>query len=104
VKFPYRREPCTPNPAHKQRATVLRPRIRIRLLYENRFIDLLALVDSGADDCMFPIEVAQDLNLTLDPQKAQRYRGIGTGHITAYFADLTIDIGGTQVPLYAGFS
>jgi hypothetical protein len=53
---------------------------------------------------MFPIEVAQDLNLPLDPQNAQRYRGVGTGHITAYFAYVTIDIGGTRVPLYAGFS
>ena len=53
---------------------------------------------------MFPIEVALDLNLTLDPQNSPRYRGVGKGHITAYFAHVTIDIGGIQVPLYAGFS
>jgi len=53
---------------------------------------------------MFPVEVAQDLNLPLDPNNCQRYRGVGSGHITAYFAHVTLDVGGTRLPLYAGFS
>ena len=81
-----------------------RPRIRIRLLYGSRFVELLALVDSGADDCIFPAEVAQDLGIPLDDERTMKYRGVGSGHITAYFADIVIDVGGTRFPLYAGFS
>lgn len=104
MKFPYRREPVLPGSAHPERASIIRPRIRIRLFHGNRFADLLALVDSGADDCIFPAEVAEDLNIPLDPKRVMRYRGVGTGHITAHFADVTVDVGGTRFLLYAGFS
>lgn len=53
---------------------------------------------------MFPLEVAQDLNLPLDPQNANRYRGVGSGHITAVFAPVTMELAGAKFPLYAGFS
>lgn len=104
MKFPYRKEPSRPSSAHQGRVNVLRPRIRIRLLHHNRFVDLLALVDSGADDCIFPLEVANDLELPLDPKNAHRYGGIGAGRITAIFAHVKMEVGGWTVPLYAGFS
>jgi hypothetical protein len=75
VKFFYHQEPSTPGAAHKDRTNVLRPRIRVRLFNKNRFIHLLALVDSGADDCLFPLEVATELNLPLNPKKANLYGG-----------------------------
>jgi len=104
VKFPYRQEPSTPSAAHPARTSVARPRIRIRLVHKDRFVDLLALVDSGADDSMFPLEVAEVLDLPLDPKNANRYGGIGSGHITAFFTRVTVDVGGVRFPLYAGFS
>jgi hypothetical protein len=105
VKFPYRQEPSTPGPAHQNRTTVLRPRIRVRLFHEDRFIDLLALVDSGADDCLFPLEVATELGLPFKHKNENRYGGIGTGHITAVFTHVKINFAGeVAFPLYAGFS
>lgn len=60
---------------------------------------------SGADDCLFPLEVAQELNLPLDPRNVNRYGGISTGHITAAFMDVRIDFeNDVAFPLYAGFS
>jgi len=64
----------------------------------------LALVDSGADDCLFPLDVAQFLGLPLDPTKTHRYGGIGQGSITAVFETVTLQVGGWSFPLYAGFS
>ncbi len=105
MKFPYRKEPATSGPAHKGRTNILRPRIRIRLVHEKRFIDLLALVDSGADDCVFPLEVAEELNLRLDPRNANRYGGIGAGHISAIFTNVTLQVNDhTTIKPYAGFS
>jgi len=77
----------------------------VRLFHENRFIDLLALVDSGADDCLFPLEVATELGLPLNHENENRYGGIGSGHISAIFTHVKIDFaGGIAFPLYAGFS
>jgi len=64
----------------------------------------LALVDSGADDCMFPLEVAEVLDLSLNPKNANYYGGIGSGHIMAIFAVVMVEVGGMKFPLYAGFS
>ena len=50
--------------------SVVRPRIRIRLSHEDQFVDLLSLVDSGADDCLFPLEVATLLNVKLDQSRS----------------------------------
>jgi Aspartyl protease len=104
VKFPYRKEPASPNPAHPERYFVLRPRIRIRITHQGRAVDLLALVDSGADDCLFPLEVAQRLGIPLDPERSHRYAGIGQGAITAAFTTVTVEVGGWPFSLYAGFS
>ena len=105
MKFSYIKEPSIPGAAHDERASVLRPRIRVRLFHKNRFIELLALVDSGADDCLFPLEVATELNLPLNPKNANLYGGIGAGHISAVFTHVAFGVAGEVIfPLYAGFS
>ena len=105
MKVFYRKEPSIPGAAHSDRTSVLRPRIRVRLFHKNRFIDLLALVDSGADDCLFPLEVATELNLPLNPKNVNLYGGIGTGHISAVFTHVNLGVAGEVIfPLYAGFS
>jgi hypothetical protein len=105
VNVPYHSEPSTPGAAHPHRTSVLRPRIRVRLLHKNRFIDLLALVDSGADDCIFPIEVATELGLPLKKENTNHYAGIGSGHISAAFTHVQFAVPGEPpFTLYAGFS
>lgn len=101
LQFPYRIEPSLPSSAHPTRASIARPRIRIRLSHGNRFVDLLALVDSGADDCLFPFEVATVLRLPLAPGAVHRYGGIGEGVISAQFGTVTLEVGKWTFPLYA---
>jgi len=103
MTFPYRREPVLASPAHPERESVLRPRIRVRLKHRNRSVDVLALIDSGADDCLFPIGVANLLELQLQPEKASYYTGIGEGEIMAVFEEVTLEVGAWSYPLYAGF-
>lgn len=104
MKFPHRKEPSTPSAAHPAHISIVRPRIRIRLFYKDRFLAFLAFVDSGADDSMFPLEVAEALDLLLDPPNANRYGGIGSGHITASFTTVTVDAGGVKFRLHVEFS
>ncbi len=65
---------------------------------------LLALVDSGADDCLFPLEVAHFLKLPLKRDAVHHYGGIGAGSIAATFGNVTLVVGKWRIPLYAGFS
>lgn len=66
---------------------------------------LLALVDSGADDCLFPLEVAEFLGLPLKRDAVHRYGGIGAGSITATFGTVALDVGKwTLWDFYVGFS
>lgn len=82
-----------------------RPRIEVRLTYSDRFVTLLALVDSGADDCLFPLEVAQYLRLPLKRDAVHRYGGIGPGSITALFGTVNLEVGKwTLRDFHAGFS
>jgi len=104
MKFSYLKEPAQPSRAHPGRRSILRPRIRIRLKHRDRFIDLLALVDSGADDCLFPLDVARLLRLDFDPANSHLYAGIGQGAVTATFQKVMLEVGGWSFILYAGFS
>jgi Aspartyl protease len=68
-------------------------------------VKLLALVDSGADDCLFPLEVAQFLGLPLKRDAVHRYGGIGEGSIAATFGAVTLEVGKwTLWDFYVGFS
>jgi hypothetical protein len=104
MRFPYWKEPASPSGAHPDRKGILRPRIPVRLRHKANFIDLLALVDSGADDCLFPMEVAHLLSLDLDATQAHRYGGIGEGEVVGIFGNVTLEVGGSAFPLYAGFA
>ena len=73
-------------------------------MHGERFVKVLALVDSGADDCLFPLEVAHFLKLPLKRDAIHRYGGIGSGTITAMFGTVTLEVGKWTIPLYAGFS
>jgi len=75
----------------------------VRLRHRERFIDLLALIDSGADDCLFPVGLANLLGLELLPEKAGQYVGIGPGEITATFDTIALEVGDWSLALYAGF-
>ena len=79
MKFQYLREPANPSGAHPTRHSTLRPRIPVRLQYGNRYIDLFALIDSGADECLFPVEVARALRIDLNEERSHQYAGIGAG-------------------------
>jgi hypothetical protein len=104
MKFQYLREPANPSGAHPTRHSTLRPRIPVRLRYGNRYIDLFALIDSGADECLFPVEVARALRIDLRQEKSHQYAGIGAGAVTAFFETVTIEVGGWPFSVYVGFS
>jgi len=74
-------------------------------MHGDRFVNVLALIDSGADDCLFPLEVAQYLRLPLKRDAIHRYGGIGEGSVAAVFGSVALEVGKwTFWDFYAGFS
>jgi len=83
---------------------VLKPIIPIGLINKDRSLGFAALIDSGADFCIFPMGLAESLGVTIDKSKAESFAGISGEPSKAYFADLTIDIGGWKYKTSVSFS
>jgi len=80
--FPYRA--ITPR--------IKRPIIKIILKAKGSFAIYPALIDSGADYCIFSIELAQVLNIKLSKSKVS-FKGIGKGKIKGFWGEVEIRIG-----------
>jgi hypothetical protein len=61
-------------------------------------------LDSGADDWLFPLEVARALRIDLAKKQSQQYGGIGAGEVKALFETVTIEVGGWPFSVPVGFS
>ena len=66
-------------------------------------MNILALIDSGSDDCLFSLGVARLLGLDLSPERDNRYVGIGGTEVVALFGTVRLDVGDFSYSVYAGF-
>lgn len=68
----------------------------------------MGLIDSGADDCIFPAAIGRLLGLTVEGGKKQPFMGAGAFSNLAYFHHVTLgftlDNAEFRFPAYLGFS
>ena len=84
---------------------ILKPLIRVALRYKGKKHTLLALIDSGADACLFPRDVADLLGIDVRAGKRQNFTGIGDNNVVPfYFHEVEILIDKYQIKTEAGFS
>ena len=85
---------------------VLKPIVPIEVFYGEVSRKYLALVDSGADFCIFDAEIAESLEI--DVQKGEKipFGGIQTTgkQALAYLHEVTLGIGGNKHNARVGFS
>ena len=81
-----------------------RPVITIAMQYQNTKEKVIALVDSGADACLFPRDTAELLNIDIKSAQRAFFTGIGGGQIPFYFHEVTIFVGEYQIKSKVGFS
>lgn len=115
MKIPFSFLPASPDPAFPGRFELKRPIVALLLTRGDCQVVVFAVVDSGADLCVFPASLATRLEITLPNGKASAFSGSGETSQMAYFAQIqaTIlpmdspSIGPDQepltFPLYAGF-
>lgn len=80
-------------------------RIRVRRSRDGRSLDIYAVVDSGADHCIFPRTIALDLGIAdITSGIYTRSTGIGGAQLDCYFHPLEIRVGGWWLLLDVAFS
>ncbi len=90
-----------------QRLSALRPVINITLInkkYPQHHQSVKALVDSGADLCIFDAEIADLIGIVFDKGDEVAIEKVGRSSIKAYFHQLEMSINDIQFECYAGFS
>jgi Aspartyl protease len=90
----YNADPINPpSAAFPQRMRTFRPRIAVVLATQVAAFPCYALVDSGADDCIFPASFGAQLGLNVYTGRHYAFGGAGGGGSqNAYFFDLQITL------------
>ncbi len=72
---------------------IKRPIIPLVLMSQNRFILYSAIIDSGADYCVFSLDIAYALGIKLYSEDKVKFQGIGEEKIEGYHSKIRIKIG-----------
>lgn len=106
MKFPFERYPAHPIPTHPNRNSVLRPTIPVYLINKETGADIgyLALIDSGADYCIFHASIGETIGLNIQNGGKMEYVGVSGVKQAAYFHNVILSIGGWKFNTYIGFS
>lgn len=78
-----------PTPEEK---SIYRPSIPILFKHKENFIMVEAIVDSGADFIILPIEMASVLHLKLNPKEKTSFYGAGNNPFTVYPSPSPIEL------------
>ena len=93
------------SPAFPNGRVALRPILRLTLVSGQNRISCYAIVDSGADHCVFPRTFMQPLGLNPLTAPTEMTSGVGSVNVPTHFVNLNIDLQGVvQFPVYAGFT
>ena len=102
MKFPYLKIP-TKEPGKKW---ISRPIIPATLFGPKGSVTVDALIDSGADRCLFHTDLGREIGLDLEKGEKENFSGIEGGRIPAFLHKIQIQIVGMdkKIEVLAGFS
>lgn len=91
MKFKYRKINLKDPFSNKK--YILRPIISVSLQHKNKSIHYEALIDAGADFCIFPIELADILGIKLNPKRTIYFSGVDEQPIKGIISKVILRIG-----------
>ena len=83
---------------------LFKPIIPIGLLFNGKQIRYEALIDSGADFNIFNAEIGEIIGINIRDGKKVQFSGIAGEPFEVYLHGLTLEVGGWQYKIVAGFS
>lgn len=95
VKFKYRRINLKDPFSNKK--YILRPIIPVSLRYKDKSIHYEALIDTGADFCIFPVELANTLGINLNPNRIVYFSGVSGQPLKGFITDVILRVGDISV-------
>ena len=81
-----------PSEAFPNRYTIFRPIVPLNLIHAGLTWSCYAIVDSGADDCIFPASFASRIGIDLKQGKRYTFTGAEGGSQEARFFDIDVTI------------
>jgi hypothetical protein len=109
--FPFWTFPAPPAAAFPNRAFIKRPILHVTLQRGTRSVNALAIVDSGADECVFPASLGTALGVPIPNPNVYVFSGTTDQPQNAYFDNIHVHVWKHVTPgeiafsfdLYAGF-
>ena len=101
MKFPYIKIPQK-DPTKKW---ISRPLIPVIIFGSKSNIKVLALIDSGADKCLFNAQIGREIGLEVEKGKPETFMGIEGGRLVAYIHKIKLQIVGIEniIEIESGF-
>ena len=81
-----------------------RPLIPVTIRHKGITVSYLALVDSGADLCVFPAQIGELLGIDIKSGTSGALSGVIGKSGKIYYHDIVVEIGGNSTQVNAGFS
>jgi len=104
MKFPYLKFPLNKNSAFFGSA-ILKPIIPVGVSYGEKTLRYGALIDSGADFCIFDAAVGEYLGIDIHSGSKEVFGGIQErGGAEAFLHEVVLNIGGWDKKVIVGFS
>lgn len=102
MKFPYLKTPHS-NPNKKW---ISRPIIPVTLFGPKGSVNVHALLDSGADKCLFSNQLGEEIGLDLKEGEEETFSGIEGGQIMTYLHKIHLQIIGdsNKISVIVGFT
>ena len=94
-----------PNQAFPDGRIAPRPIVKVMLVNGTAKLSCYAIIDSGADHCVFPRSFMQPLGVNALVAPVEMTTGMGSTNVPTHFVNIAIDIQGViRFPVYAGFT
>jgi len=104
MKFDYLKFPAEPTEAFPDRKNALRPVLPIVVKNNDKKLNYLVLIDSGADHNIFHAEIGEELGIDIKKGKKLNFWGTSGEKQVAYYHHILIEVGGWEYKCYCGFS
>jgi predicted aspartyl protease len=102
MKFSYSKIPHS----HPSKKWISRPMITVTLHGPRGSVNVHALLDSGADKCLFSNQIGEEIGLNVKEGEEEIFGGIEGGRVKSYLHEIEVQIFGDskKIKVVAGFT